>query len=81
MSIQWENPERAGPFIRVLEGESKAWRAAAEAVQALVPGLSGDLAHEAQSRVREFHARAEALRKLVLHICEGDYSLLIDPEG
>jgi hypothetical protein len=81
MSVQWDSPERAGHFIRLLERESKAWHDAADAVQALLPGVSGSLVNEAESRIREFHARAEALRRLVLHICEGDYSLLTDPES
>jgi len=80
MSVQWDNPERSGHFIRLLERESKAWHEAAEAVQALLPGVPGPLVKQAESRIREFHARAEALRKLVLHICEGDYSLLTEPE-
>jgi len=35
---------------------------------------------EAEAHVRECRARAEALRKLVLHIVEGDFSLLAEPE-
>ena len=81
MSIQWDDPERAGHFIRLLELESKAWHEAGESIQALLPGISQDFVREAEARVRECHARAEALRKLVRHICEGDFSLLTDPEG
>ena len=81
MSVQWDNPERAGPFIRILERESKAWRQAAEVIEGLMPAVAESRVAEAELRVRECKARAEALRKLVLHICEGDYSLLTDPES
>ena len=80
MSIQWDDPERAGHFIRILERESKAWLAAADAIQALMSGVTEQKLAEAGVRVREFRARGEALRKLVLHIVEGDYSLLSDSE-
>jgi hypothetical protein len=80
MSIQWDDNERAGHFIRLLEQESQAWHEAGAAIQALLPGISQDFVHEAETRVRECHARAEALRKLVRHICEGDFPLLTDPE-
>ena len=80
MSIQWDDPRRAGHFIRILERESQAWHEAADALQALIPEVSQHLVHEAETRVRECRARAEALRKLVLHICEGDYTLLDNPE-
>ena len=80
MSIQWDDPERAGHFIRLLEKESKAWQDAADAIQALTPAVAQPQMKEAEARVREFRARAEALRRLVLHIVEGDFSLLTDPE-
>jgi len=81
MAIQWDDPERAAPFIRLLERESKAWHDAADAIQALTPKLSRDLLEQAQEQVRDCRARAETLRNLVRHICEGDFSLLSDPEG
>jgi len=80
MSIQWDDPERLGHFIRLLERESKAWQEAADAIQALVPAVAKPQITEAETRVRECRARAEALRKLVLHIVEGDFSLLSEPE-
>jgi hypothetical protein len=80
MSIQWDDPERLGHFIRLLERESKAWQDAADAFQVLLPAVAQPQVSEAQSRVRECRARAEALRKLVLHIVEGDFSLLGGPE-
>ena len=76
MSIQWDDPERLGHFIRLLESESKAWQEAADAFQALLPAVAQPQISEAESRIRECRARAEALRKLVLHIVEGDFSLL-----
>ena len=80
MSIQWDDPERAAPFIRLLERESKAWHDAADAIQAIIPKLSRDSVEQAEEQVRDCRARAETLRNLVRHICEGDFSLLIDPE-
>jgi hypothetical protein len=80
MSIQWDDPERLGHFIRLLERESKAWQHAADAFQALIPAVAQPQLTEAEARVRECRARAEALRKLVLHIVEGDFSLLANPE-
>ena len=80
MSIQWDDPERAGHFIRLLERESKAWHDAADAFQALLPAVAQPQVSEAESRIRDCRARAEALRKLVLHIVEGDFSLLGEPE-
>jgi hypothetical protein len=76
MSIHWDDPQRAEHFIRILERESKAWQEAADAIQSLIPGVSQAMINEAETRVRECRARAEALRKMVLHICEGDYTLL-----
>ncbi len=80
MSIQWDDPERVGHFIRLLERESKAWQDAADAIQALIPAVAKPRAGEAEARVRECRARAEALRRLVLHIVEGDFSRLTEPE-
>lgn len=80
MSIQWDDPERLGHFIRLLESESKAWQEAADAFQALLPAMAQPQISEAESRIRECRARAEALRKLVLRIVEGDFSLLTAPE-
>jgi hypothetical protein len=80
MSIQWDDPERLGHFIRLLERESKAWHDAANAFQAILPAVAQPQVSEAESRIRECRARAEALRKLVLHIVEGDFSLLTEPE-
>ena len=80
MSIQWDDPERLGHFIRLLERESKAWQDAANAFQSLIPAVAQPQIAEAEERVLECRARAEALRKLVLHIVEGDFSLLADPE-
>lgn len=76
MAIQWDDPERLGHFIRLLERESKAWHDAGDAFQALLPAVAKPQKGEAESRVRECRARAEALRKLVLHIVEGDFSPL-----
>lgn len=81
MSIQWDDPERAGHFIRLLERESKAWQEAADAIEALIPAVAPPQTMQAEARMRECRARAEALRKLVLHIVEGDFSLLTDPES
>ena len=81
MAIQWDDPERAAPFIRILERESKAWHDAADRLEALIPKLSRELTQETTTRVRECRARAESLRNLVLRICEGDFSLLNDPES
>lgn len=81
MSIQWDDPERLGHFIRLLERESKAWHEAADAIQALIPAVAESQMTEAEARVRDFRARAEALRKLVLHIVEGDFSPLTNPES
>ena len=80
MSIQWDDPERLGHFIRLLESESKAWQEAADAFQALLPAMAQPQISEAESRIRECRARAEALRKLVLRIVEGDFSPLTAPE-
>lgn len=80
MAIQWDDPERAGHFIRILERESKAWHDAADAIQSLLSGVAEAKLAEAAARIRECRARGEALRKLVLHLVEGDFSLLIDPE-
>src|SRR5579885_1437168 len=80
MSIQWDDPERLGHFIRLLERESKAWQEAAEAFQALIPAIAPPQISEAEARVLDCRARAEALRKLVLHIVEGDFSLLGEPK-
>jgi len=80
MSIQWDDPERLGHFIRLLERESKAWQEAADAIQALIPAVAQPQITEAEDRVRDFRARAEALRKLVLHIVEGDFPPLSEPE-
>lgn len=80
MSIQWDDPERLGHFIRLLERESKAWQEAADAIQALIPAVAQPRVTEAEAQMLDCRARAEALRKLVLHIVEGDFSLLADPE-
>jgi len=80
MSIQWDDPERVGHFIRLLESESKAWQETAEAIHALLPDVSAPKLEEAESRIHQCRARAEALRKLVRHICEGDFTLLERPE-
>lgn len=80
MSIQWDDPQRAAPFIRLLERESKAWHDAADAIQRLIPKLSSDQVRQAEEQVRDCRARAESLRNLVRHICEGDFSLLSGPE-
>ena len=80
MSIQWDNPERVAHFIRLLEHESRAWQETADGVEALLPAVSPPRVEEAESRVRQCRARAEALRKLVRHICEGDFTLLERPE-
>ena len=80
MSIQWDDPERLGHFIRLLERESKAWQEAADAFQALLPAVAPPQIRETESRVRECRARAEALLKLVLRIVEGDFSLLSEPQ-
>ena len=80
MSIQWDDPERVGHFIRLLEHESKAWQETADGIAALLPGVSPPRVEEAESQIRHCRARAEALRKLVQHICQGDFTLLEHPE-
>ena len=80
MPDQSNDPERLGHFIRLLERESKAWQEVADAFQALIPAVAQPQLAEAEARVRDCRARAEALRKLVLHIVEGDFSLLADAE-
>jgi hypothetical protein len=73
MAIQWDTPEGAEHFIRIVETEARAWDEAADAIQALLPGLADVYLHEAERRIHECRARGEALRKLVRHILEGDY--------
>lgn len=80
MSIQWDDPERVGHFIRLLENECKAWQETADSIEALLPGVSPSSLKDAKSRIRHCRARAEALRKLVQHICQGDFTLLEHPE-
>ena len=80
MSVQWDNPERVGHFIRLLEDESKAWQDTADSIQSLLPSLTPAKTEEARSSMRQCRARAEALRRLVRHICEGDFTLLENPE-
>lgn len=80
MSIQWDDPERVGHFIRLLEHECKAWQDTADSIEALLPSVSAPNLQEAESRIRNCRARAEALRKLVQHICQGDFTLLERPE-
>ena len=73
MAIQWDTPQGKEHFIRILEAEAHAWDEAAEAVQALLPGLQDVYLHEAERRIHECRARGVALRKMVRHILEGDY--------
>ncbi|MBV9146861.1 MAG: hypothetical protein JO065_13155 [Acidobacteria bacterium] len=81
MSIQWDDPERVGHFIRLLERECKAWQETADGIEALFPSVAPSQIDEAQSRMRECRARAEALRKLVKHVVQGDFTLLENPEA
>ena len=80
MSIQWDDPERVGHFIRLLEHECTAWQETADAVQALLSGVSPPRIEEAESTIRRCRARAEALRNLVRHVCLGDFTLLERPD-
>jgi hypothetical protein len=80
MSVQWDDPERVGHFIRLLEVECKAWQDTAESIQSLLSSIAPAKAEEAFSSIRQCRARAEALRRLVRHICEGDFTLLEHPE-
>jgi len=81
MSIQWDDPARVRHFIRLLEHESKAWQDTADNIEALVSSVASHKIEEAESRVRQCRARAEALRKLVRHVCEGDFTLLEHSES
>ena len=80
MSIQWDDPARVRHFIRLLEHESKAWQDIADSLQSLLSAVAPSKVAEAESNIRQCRARAEALRKLVRHVCEGDFTLLENPE-
>jgi hypothetical protein len=81
MSIQWDEAQRVGHFLRLLEQECRAWQETADDIQALVSSVAPPKIKEAESRVRQCRARAEALRKLVTHVCKGDFTLLEHPES
>jgi hypothetical protein len=81
MSVQRDEAQRVGHFIRLLEQECKAWQETADNIQALLASVSPSKIEEAKSRVRQCRARAQALRKLVTHVCKGDFTLLEHPES
>jgi len=79
MAIVWQD-EKLDPesIVRIFERERKAWLETAEAIEKLKPSLvSGGVAIQATNMVHDCRARAEALKRLILRMCE-QYGL---PEG
>ena len=72
MAVLWQD-EKLDPetIVRMFERERKAWLEMADAIERMKPSLvSGGVAIQATNNIHDCRARAEALKKLVVRLCE-----------